>query len=138
MIGDGYNISQAAVLGISSMLQSVLGNGGTSSFDNDIGVVTADPIFLQPFYDSDHLTITFESIAASMTNALRAGADTGTKNVFSTSGGIGSATSIYIVQWPWISLPCFLILLGLVFLWLGRRHSLDAGYQCGSRVQLQS
>jgi hypothetical protein len=76
MIGDGYNISQTAVLGIESMLKSVLTTNGTSGsipYDSDAGTPLANPIFLQPLFDSDDLTATFENIAISMTKRRNTG-----------------------------------------------------------------
>lgn len=132
-VGDGYNISQTAVLGISNMLESVLkfnGTGGSVPYDTDTSAPIAKPIFLQPLYDSNDLSATFENIANSMSNALRADADSASAdnlNIASMSGRLGYPVSMYKVRWPYLSLPLTLVILGFVFLYLGRRYSRKAG-----------
>jgi hypothetical protein len=129
MVGNGYNISQTAVLGIAVMLQNVLMISDTESgsviWDSSMNTTNANPFYLQPLYNSDNLTDTFETIAISMTNALRAGADAA-QIISAPSGEYGTAVSLYVVRWPWIALPLTLVILGFIFLWLGSRYSRGA------------
>ncbi|KAF2421507.1 hypothetical protein EJ08DRAFT_727262 [Tothia fuscella] len=132
MVGNGYSISQIAVLGIENMLKSVLttdGRSGSVPYDNDLSAPFATPIFFQPLFESDDLTATFENIAISMTNVLRADADTGLENntISAAAGQLGFAVSVYKVKWPWIALPSTLVLHGCFFLWLGCWYSKEAG-----------
>ena len=137
-----YNISQAAVNGISSFIQKTFAACITPysncSEANTTGTEAAaenwtplngfymlgrdlngnqdqfKPSIAQAFWRSENLTANFEAIAASMTNAIRAGAD----NQTAVIGSVGVPVTLYHVDWRWISLHCAIEFIGMVFILL--------------------
>ncbi|KAL1850779.1 hypothetical protein Daus18300_012787 [Diaporthe australafricana] len=129
--GNLFNISQAAVDSISSYFQSTFAStlqklprahdespaGSFSGYYINSSQVQYEPGIMQALYSSNDLNATFAALAASMSNAIRTGAD-GALDGASTSviGMKGEITTFYEIVWPWISLHCILIVGGLVFL----------------------
>jgi hypothetical protein len=88
------------------------------------------PSAIQALYASDNLNDTFKALAISMTNAIRSGSDddsplvNGTKFV---TGWIGNSVTYYKIQWPWVVLPCIVVLAGHVHLLLTAAHVKKSG-----------
>ncbi|KAF2103015.1 hypothetical protein NA57DRAFT_16228, partial [Rhizodiscina lignyota] len=127
MLGDGFNISQPAVDSISSFLQSQfiknLSLGNLNGFVANTSTLEFGPPAVQPLFDSKSLNDTFHSVAASMTNALRNGAD----NARNVSGEHADYSTHYHVLWPWMALPIVLLLAGYLFLFLSHFETRKAG-----------
>jgi hypothetical protein len=136
MIGDGFNVTQTGVDSINSYLQSILivniskalGAGESFLWNMSVNGYAADftkyqfpmqykPDAMQVLSQSPNLTETFSSIATSMSNAIRAGADQ--NQSFSLTGRNGATITYYSIQWPWISLPVGLLVAGYLVLFLG-------------------
>ena len=131
MFGNGFNVSQAAIDSISNYFQNQLSNipnlnysyatyGEQRPEDTSPTPVTLNgfyshplysPSVMQVLYDSFNINETFRSLARSMRNALRAGADNSTVQ----SGKTGVMTTRYRIQWPWITLHALLVFAGIVF-----------------------
>jgi hypothetical protein len=139
-LGVGYNISQAAVDGISSYVQSTFASctpttNCNSSFEavaenwtpnngfymeTDWGSffgrdVQYTPAVAQELWRSANISATFASVAASMSNALRAGADDADPSSSRVQGLVGVATTLYAVDWRWLALHCVVELGGIAF-----------------------
>ncbi|MCJ1438974.1 hypothetical protein MMC27_008364 [Xylographa pallens] len=120
MLGDSFNMSQNAVDSISSYFQTFLSTNLASLIGNDSinGYMLNDsqlqftPSAVQPLYASADLNATFYALAASMSNAIRAGSDDG----LVVTGMSATSVTFYSIQWPWIILPCVVILAGLIHL----------------------
>ncbi|KAG8158099.1 hypothetical protein KVR01_011860 [Diaporthe batatas] len=135
--GARFNISQSAVDSISYHYQSMF-----SAKTNHFNVGEAPPVtgrfngycerserwgskcepgamrtlLSSTDLDAD-LNATFAALAASMTDALRAGADGWFEGVpIAVAGERGDTITYYRIAWPWISLHCFIAILGVVFL----------------------
>ncbi|KAI1145563.1 hypothetical protein F4825DRAFT_240552 [Nemania diffusa] len=129
--GLAYNISQEAVDSISSFIHNtfaikltpfnVNSNGSVAGQLNgyyiDTGDIQYSPSALQVLYKSEDLNATFTNLAASMSNALRSGADDSFNGTNREHTGQKSATTvIYSIQWPWITLHVFLVVVAPIFL----------------------
>ena len=132
MFGNGFNVSQAAIDSISNYFQNQFSNipnlnytysmdGEQRPEDTSPTPVTLNGFYSNPLYspsvmqvlfDSFNINETFRSLARSMSNALRAGADNSTVQ----SGGKGVMKTHYRIQWPWIALHALLVLAGIAFL----------------------
>jgi hypothetical protein len=120
-----WNISSTAVFGISYYMQTffaaclrredkanctsaledwTLPNGFYVSSFSDDGRELEDyrPSTAKVFWDTDNPEQIFRNLAASMSNALRRGADGETRG----DGTVLSPIIIYKVVWPWITLHC--------------------------------
>lgn len=127
MLGDRFNISQNAVDSISSYLQTqFVANlsikGLTGSVVNSSNL-EYNPPAMQPLFDSGSLNDTFHSVAASMTNALRNGAD----HSNNATGIHANSVTFYSIQWPWMALPIALLFAGYGFLFLSHWETRKAG-----------
>lgn len=139
-----YNISQAAVNGIGSYFNSTF---AASLHDFDVsddnfttkwelngyylttGQVQFTPSTMQVLFSAEDLNDTFTSLATSMSNALRSGSDENFNGVDrELVGEKGVLTTFYEIQWPWLSLHCASLLLGVLFfvLTLARNRSAPA------------
>ncbi|KAF2235165.1 hypothetical protein EV356DRAFT_576091 [Viridothelium virens] len=147
MLGNQYNVSQTSIDGIHAFFKNLFDGtdgvcyGGELFHMNgfagsvlDLGwtlvpaesqetLMSFDPLIMQAFYQSTNLTDTFESIAWSMSNAIREGADEEGGKRSSVTGQNGILMNHYSIQWPWISLPITLILASYIFLCLGVYYS---------------
>lgn len=127
--GRQFNISQAAVDSISSYYQSTfaselhdlsISNSETGRFNGyfmNSSQIQYKPSVMQALFASQDLNATFTTLAASMSNAIRTGSDEpldGIENI--VTGSKGELTTFYRVVWPWISLHCFIVITGMVFL----------------------
>ncbi|KAI0378131.1 hypothetical protein F5Y04DRAFT_291404 [Hypomontagnella monticulosa] len=123
--GSKYNISQNAIDSISAYFEDVfagklvVGGNSTASISGRVNgyyirtnQVQYEPSINQALWESRNLTALFESLAASMSNAIRSGADGGA-NIL---GKTGIVVTVYQVQWPWITLHAFTYLVGVAFL----------------------
>lgn len=131
---EAWNITQIAVDGISSNMQNVFatcrnGKNCTLAFalekwDSPNGfylrqgkVAQYKPSAAKVLFESKDFAQTFENIAASMSNALRDGADDSPR----TKGDKLVLTTVYKVVWPWIILHLitelggFLLLVGTIW-----------------------
>ena len=136
--GDGYNLSQRAVDGVSSYMQAQFkitedfnNSADTEGMKSPAGVIApADltlngyyisngaiqysPPVMQTFYESSNLTDTFRTLAKSMSNTIRADAD----NQLHAIGISKIMNTYYRIEWPWITLHAALLLAGLVFFFI--------------------
>lgn len=127
--GSKYSVSQNGVHGISAYFQSTFRNEVNLS-DYDLpGVLSGwalsyngrrdySPAIMQTLWESPNLSATFDALARSMSNAIRA-SDYSPGNTSSSSVHTGVAQVVvilYSVQWEWIALHVALMLAGLVFL----------------------
>jgi hypothetical protein len=114
-----FNISQSAVEGIGAFMQKTFttclnftGKCNAALDDRDTmsgfftysGVSQYEPSVARVFWESDRISSIFESVAASITNAIRTGADVGENST--VVGSVGMPTVIYAIAWPWIALHC--------------------------------
>lgn len=140
--GNLFNISQTAIDSNSYYFQSTFAStlqrlprdhdespkGRFNGYYINSSQVQYEPGVMQALYSSNDLNDTFTALAASMSNAIRTGADGaldgGTTSVIGMKGEI---TTFYQIVWPWISLHCLLVVGGLAFLgvtiWENQRQS---------------
>jgi hypothetical protein len=138
-----YNISQAAVNGVGAYFNRTFAaglEGFDVSDDNTTewhlngfylttGQVQFSPSTVQVLFSAEDLNDTFTSLATSMSNALRSGSDASFNGADrDLVGEKGVLTTFYEIQWPWISLHCASLLLGVLFfvLTLARNRSAPA------------
>lgn len=139
--GSRFSISKVAVDSISYFFQSTFAtnlydvnitnnpvrSGRFNGYYMNASQEQYEPGIMQVLLTSQNLNETFEALAVSMSNAVRTGSDetfNETANV--VTGSKGEVVIFYRVVWPWISLHCFLVSTGLVFLTItlreDRRH----------------
>lgn len=128
--GSKYNVSQRGVHGISAHFQNTFReevdlsqsglsgvvNGWTLSFNN---LTQYSPTIMQTLWESPNISATFESLARSMSNAIRASEYNNLRDPNSDSAHKGVAqvvVTFYSIQWGWIVLPAALVLAGSIFL----------------------
>lgn len=133
-LGNGYNISQAAVDSISAWFHTFMAditinppevyylNGYHGGVDNRVQFA---PDMMQSLYNSKNISSTFDNVATSLSNAIRAGADDGEKRFGSTV----QYETRFLVIWPWITLHAFLAVVGLCDLILSSSTSAREGVQ---------
>lgn len=138
-----YNISQPAVDGIGSYFGStfasdlqvfVMSDDNTTEWQLNgyymtSGQVQYTPSTMQVLYSTEDLNDTFTSLATSMSNALRDGSDDSFNGADrELVGEKGILTTFYEIQWPWLSLHCVSLVLGVLFfvLTLARNRSAPA------------
>lgn len=129
--GNLFNISSAAVNSISYHFQSMFASGPYTLNITETPPVAGrlngyymrstqleyEPSVMQALFSSTDLNATFTAVAASMSNALRTGADGSFDGVsISVIGEKGELTTYYRIVWPWICLHCFIVIAGAVFL----------------------
>lgn len=139
--GSKYNVSQQGVHGTSAYLQNTFRykidinrfndtfgdrfttgldlsgvlNGWALSFGN---VTQYSPTIIETIWQSQNISATFDAVARSMSNAIRA-SEYSLRDTNSTSVHKGVAQVVvifYSVQWRWIILHAALVLAGLIFL----------------------
>jgi hypothetical protein len=120
-LGSTFNLSQAAVDSISHFVQPTFGPclnqtaGGTCDFETDPingfyiaegglenGTVQYKPPAAKVLWDTPSIEDVFSNVARSMSNAIRNGADEGP--AATVSGQIGVTTTVYRIDWRWITL----------------------------------
>lgn len=138
--GSRFNISQQAIETISSYYQSTFASI-TCDFnisDSKKGLLNGyylndteiqyKPDIMQALFASQDLNATFTALAASMSNAIRTGADETFDGILQVvTGSKGDLTTFYRVVWPWVSLHCFIVVTGVVFLMLTIRKNKKHG-----------
>ncbi|KAI1817265.1 hypothetical protein GGS20DRAFT_592171 [Poronia punctata] len=130
--GNTFNVSQAAVDSISSFFKKTL--AGTLKTFNDTkyntagklngwyikgpsGIEQYQPSWSQLLYYSKNLVQDFTSLAASMSNALRRGADDEFKGkTREFKGRKEVVTVLYRVEWPWIIVHGLSVTVGTLFI----------------------
>lgn len=132
--GSRFNISKAAVDSISDYYQSTFASelhnyseGIFNGYYMTSGQVQYEPGVMQALFGSKDLNATFTALAVSMSNAIRTGADETFDGVpISVIGSKGDIVTFYRIVWPWISLHCFIVAVGIVFMvltiWENKRH----------------
>lgn len=132
MLGDHFNLSQTAIDGISSFLQTNFAGeernselipgsklNGYSKFEAHYS-----PSSIQVFRSAPNLNATFQALARSMSNTLRADSDN--RTVY--TGRNGTMQTIYRIVWPWIALHAAVIIIGTAFLLMtiyeSRKHTI--------------
>lgn len=134
-----YNISQSAVDGIGSYFGSTFASdlqvfamsddnstGQLNGYYMTSGQVQYTPSTMQVLFSAEDLNDTFTSLAVSMSNALRDGSDASFNGADrELLGEKGVVTTFYEIQWPWLSLHCASLVLGVLFfvLTLARNRS---------------
>lgn len=129
--GSRFNISSVAVDSISNYFQSTFASqphelaisespaktGRLNGYYMRSTQIEYEPSVMQALFSSADLNATFTALAASMSNAIRTGADMSFEGVpISVTGERGELTTYYRIVWPWICLHCFIVLVGAVFL----------------------
>ncbi|PKS08560.1 hypothetical protein jhhlp_004946 [Lomentospora prolificans] len=131
---QAYNISQDAVDGISAFMQKtfavcIAGANCTTEALEDWGPVNGfyignnlatndsseqfEPSIAKAIWTTKSLDTTFSNIASSMSNAIRNGADGDNSTI---TGSVGVFEAVYVVDWRWIALHCFVVVGTLLFL----------------------
>jgi hypothetical protein len=128
---DRFNISSDAVNSISNHFQSIFASevhkinisetppmtGRLSGYYMKSSQLEYEPSIMQALFSSKDLNATFEALAASMSNALRTGADGSFDGIPITVAGMrGDITTFYRILWPWICLHYLNVIVGAVFL----------------------
>lgn len=139
--GNRFNISQIAIDSISYYYQSTFSSGlcDFNISDSKKGWLNGyymnntdiqyEPSIMQALFASQDLNATFTALAASMSNAIRTGADETFDGILQVvTGSKGDLTTFYRVVWPWISLHCFIVVTGVVFLLLTIRENKKHGW----------
>jgi len=124
--GGTFNISQATVDSISSYFQSNFAatpvdynfssshpHGRLNGFYVVAGQAHYSPSEMQAFYDAADVEDLFVALAASMSNAVRAGADGGPG---APGGRVGAVGTYYRIEWPWIALQGTVAVAGVLML----------------------
>lgn len=127
--GSKYNVSQQGVHGTSAYFQNTFRDEVDISQYHLSGVLNGwalyfggsaqySPTIMQTLWQSPNVSATFDALARSMSNAIRAGDySLGDTNSSSVHTGVAQVVVIfYSIQWGWISLHAALVLVGLVFL----------------------
>jgi hypothetical protein len=125
-----YNVSQDAVNGISAFMQRTFaacvlsatekctkdadGWGDINGYLLRTGVEQHHPSIAKVLWETEDFNTTFENIAASMSNAIRNGADASEGALI--PGRLGVPTTVYVVNWWWITLHCLIELVTVLFL----------------------
>ncbi|KAJ4300772.1 hypothetical protein N0V90_002860 [Kalmusia sp. IMI 367209] len=136
MLGDGFNLSWAAVTSLSSQFQSQFTSPKTINMSEhtsplkapnyipingfyknqvmsyDSTAVEFSPSIMQILYDTSDLDDTFRRLARGLSNAIRAGSD----DAEMRTGTSGVMTTYYRIWWPWITLHALVALGGMSFL----------------------
>lgn len=140
--GSRFNISQQAIDSISSYYQSTFASrtcdfnisdskkGSLNGYYLNATEIQYEADMMQGLFASQDLNTTFTALAASMSNAIRTGADETFDGALQVvTGSKGDLTTFYRVVWPWISLHCFIVVTGVVFLllttWENKKHGLS-------------
>lgn len=129
--GSRFNISSDAVNSISNYFQTTFASklyspqiaekppvaGRLNGYYMRSTQREYEPSVMQALFSSTDLNATFTALAASMSNALRTGADESFEGVLlGVTGERGELTTYYRIVWPWISLHCLMVIVGAVFL----------------------
>lgn len=138
--GSRFNLSQIAIDSISYYYQSTFASslcdfnisdskkGLLNGYYLNATEIQYEPSIMQALFASQDLNATFTALAASMSNAIRTGADETFDGIFQVvTGSKGDLTTFYRVVWPWISLHCFIVVTGVVFLLLTIRENKKHG-----------
>lgn len=119
----GYNISQAAVDGISSFFEDTFTNAAISdpnvngfyaNFGSGADGIEYVPSSINTFFQATDLNSKFETLAESMTNSIRANGDGQT----SLPGEYGTNVTKFSIHWIYIILPASIVLCAVVQLLL--------------------
>lgn len=113
-IGDGFNLSKAAIFGISDFMNKTFSSRLHPGHINAYAVNnhTFIPTVVQQFYNAPDLAATFRSLAQSMTNNIRQNGDNNTMK-FGQTG----TYQILIRTRPWfLALPIVLNVAAVIFL----------------------
>ncbi|KAI0440957.1 hypothetical protein F4803DRAFT_525272 [Xylaria telfairii] len=124
--GNTFNISRGAVNGLTSNFQKTfastlshypLDDGRVNGYYVDLEEAKFEPNIIQALFSREDLNGTFTALAASMSNAIRRGADESSDGVSSTvTGKRGTVVTFYKIVWPWITLHVLVTVTGLAFL----------------------
>ncbi|GME63463.1 hypothetical protein MMC27_008364 [Neofusicoccum parvum] len=132
MLGDGFNISQDAVVSISSYFQSTFATSGMAYLIENASApghtfqalvngyrisdtqnrAKSTPSILRMLFDSPDLDATFRSLARSMSNAIRAGSDDSRVQ----TGRSGTTETLYRIEWGYVVTHCVVVISGSTFL----------------------
>ena len=122
MLGEGYNISQNGVNGISNFMTQIFTSPDAAELlSSDLqpryrkingwyidgqGVSDYEPAVMETLQTVPDLQETFSAVAISMSNSIRADGDDSLRS----HGLTVKAETVYHIQWLWIILPACLIL----------------------------
>lgn len=136
--GSRFNVSSDAVNSISNYFQTTFASklyhtkvaktppvaGRLNGYFMRSTQLEYEPSVMQALFSSPDLNATFTALAASMSNALRTGADESFEGVLvNVTGKRGELTTYYRIAWPWISLHCLIVIVGAVFLGITIREN---------------
>lgn len=124
MLGDIFNVSQNAVDSISAFMKKLFATDmsrftddqvtGLNGWYIDDGQEQYFPSVTQRLRDASDLSDVFQSVAVSMSNAIRIGSDGGLME----NGQLCEQTMIYRIEWAWIALPAGIVLASIAQLLL--------------------
>ena len=133
-IGDNYNMtfpSQVDETHFSDYsepeweqnLQSLIGSlmGKMTGTINNTGPPAATSNIIAAFNASSNISLAMDNIATTLTNYFR------DSNNATVAGQAGQAETYVPVDWPWITLPAFLVIAGIIFLILAMFESKRQG-----------
>ncbi|KAI1324009.1 hypothetical protein F5Y16DRAFT_382150 [Xylariaceae sp. FL0255] len=131
--GNGYNLSVAAVWGISSFIgnDTLMNRPIANATDPTNGwcvleqsdTLTYSLAALRDLCNSTNLNATFTALASSMNNAIRVGADeTFNGTSWDHTGQRLVATTVNAITWPYITLHALLTIVAPIFLMLTIRN----------------
>ena len=121
-LGDGYNVSQAAVYAINDLMSTtftVRDHDGINDYVLDADGTTYMPGTMERLYHSSDMARTFASLAKSMAKNIRSSADNGTV----TTGKAGTYLILIKVRGWYLALPTLLTLGRAVFLAISAFHT---------------
>lgn len=136
--GSRFNISKVAVDSISSYFQSNFASklytlnitdppsatGKLNGYYVNATQTQYKPGVMQALLSSRDLNATFTALAASMSNAIRTGADESSDSVPDIVTGLkGDVKTFYKIVWPWIILHCIIVSVGVAFLFVTIREN---------------
>jgi hypothetical protein len=126
---QAFNVSDQGVHGLSAYIQEALAqntsldyfdpgalvNGWYINFNDQVQFA---PLILEPLGTASDTPRVFETLARSMSNAIRASNQSTSASDNSTSPAAAAQTVfiLYTIEWGWISLHVALILIGIIFL----------------------
>lgn len=91
---------------------AVARNMGNPSDSVRFSSIWATSPIMEAFWASPHLGSTFNNVALSMTNSMRAYSD----DSLQVMGDLGKTVSLINVRWEWMILPCACVFLSAVYL----------------------
>lgn len=125
-LGEGFNVSQAAVDSINWYMRNLFTKNTSDYYQIPNGVASNNSTYipgaLQPIYESDDINATFTALATSMSNSIRANSD----DRLMVTGQKGVLVTLYVIRWAWLYPPFALVVTGYLVLALAARGTRKA------------